>query len=811
MLVTNRVHATLPPVPATLQERCLLAFHPEEKSFWLLGSRQLWRVTRDGAGTLIVDVEPSPRGAVREMLRYNSKREAMVHIGQAKADGPLVVSVFDGATFVPLATKGGAPAAEYDGIVYDVRRSVLVHFHAPRVEGGTVTVRELGDDGTWRAATGSAPCGDEGVLAGWDARSSRAIVLAAGPDRTSKVYAWDGASFTPLADLPVPMSGWPAVMMTAPQTGAFVMLRGAPFESSPGGPVRDGAELWELEGTDKKRAWKKRDAAGLEVFGGAAHDSDRDVTVVFGTWFGPGTHQHTLATYDGEQLVAAGLPVVELEGGSSGGPVRFWGRRNAASEPSERKLQELYRACVLYKCVDGALAQLSHTPGGRILASAAGTFVLTDDGALLQLDGTWSQRAAAHPGYMPRTGATCAIDAAGRILVLCGENRSTGKMVEDGFLFDGEWKPLPAKGLPLLSGGTAVHDAARDAWIVLGGSNRKGKDDRNVYELVAGKWSSYACAANDPKLTKQRWMPTIAGWDEPTRQVFLYALLSDASYKYQQRLFGHRGGGLWQDLGAVESSGPAAAWDSVQRIIVTMGGERTTDLAIGAALDAAPAPLAAPVTKAKKPAKAKEAPAATTKATAHVMSFGAKGEDQFGGPPLGVTALQWPRCASCGVAMQHVLTLHADPARLPLKAHAALSVFVCNSKEACATWSPRSGCNAVLLRSAAHLAETSAAKPPSDGKISPPPFVRGGKIAYEEQVELDPASDDGAPLEAVSKVGGYPVWVQSPDVPACTKCKKPMRFVAQLLEESSDLNFGGGDGYVFCCGKEHEGAFLWQQ
>ena len=38
-----------------------------------------------------------------------------------------------------------------------------------------------------------------------------------------------------------------------------------------------------------------------------------------------------------------------------------------------------------------------------------------------------------------------------------------------------------------------------------------------------------------------------------------------------------------------------------------------------------------------------------------------------------------------------------------------------------------------------------------------------------------------------------------------------MRFVAQLLEESSDLNFGGGDGYVFCCGKEHEGAFLWQQ
>ena len=38
-----------------------------------------------------------------------------------------------------------------------------------------------------------------------------------------------------------------------------------------------------------------------------------------------------------------------------------------------------------------------------------------------------------------------------------------------------------------------------------------------------------------------------------------------------------------------------------------------------------------------------------------------------------------------------------------------------------------------------------------------------------------------------------------------------MRFIAQLMEETAEVTFGGGDGYVFCCAKEHQAKFLWQQ
>lgn len=90
--------------------------------------------------------------------------------------------------------------------------------------------------------------------------------------------------------------------------------------------------------------------------------------------------------------------------------------------------------------------------------------------------------------------------------------------------------------------------------------------------------------------------------------------------------------------------------------------------------------------------------------------------------------------------------------------------------------------------------------------------MRARRIRYREVFEADPAREPGAEdIEATSKVGGYPGWLQGEAVPRCGTCRRPMRFLAQLGELDGQMNFGGGDGYLFCCPSEHQAKFLWQQ
>jgi hypothetical protein len=68
----------------------------------------------------------------------------------------------------------------------------------------------------------------------------------------------------------------------------------------------------------------------------------------------------------------------------------------------------------------------------------------------------------------------------------------------------------------------------------------------------------------------------------------------------------------------------------------------------------------------------------------------------------------------------------------------------------------------------------------------------------------DWALSDGR--ENLSRVGGYPSWIQDAEFPRCAKCSQPMRFVAQLdsglpaADGRATLWAGGGMCYVFWCG-----------
>jgi predicted DNA-binding WGR domain protein len=188
-----------------------------------------------------------------------------------------------------------------------------------------------------------------------------------------------------------------------------------------------------------------------------------------------------------------------------------------------------------------------------------------------------------------------------------------------------------------------------------------------------------------------------------------------------------------------------------------------------------------------------------------------KGEDQFGGMPPGVTEQSWPRCKECERPQQFLFMLHAHPERLPLKEHAAVAVFMCDgelSGGGCATYEPDSGANAVLLLSQKALASPALKQAPGGEKGSPEPLERRG-FSYREKLEREPVDEENSDNNT-DKVGGYPGWLQGAEFQNCRKCRKHMRFVAQLADQG-EINFGdAGEAYLFVCPEEHEGRFLWQ-
>jgi hypothetical protein len=178
------------------------------------------------------------------------------------------------------------------------------------------------------------------------------------------------------------------------------------------------------------------------------------------------------------------------------------------------------------------------------------------------------------------------------------------------------------------------------------------------------------------------------------------------------------------------------------------------------------------------------------------------GEDQWGGVPAGVTAEAWPECQNCLHPMISVITLGSHPQRLPLRRHAGVAVFVCDS--CVESYDPYGGANAALLL-----------RLDATGRLARPPAgIEGEAAVLTKRALVYTAEPDDRDEEALfpNKVAGLAEWVQAPQTPVCRTCQLPMAFVAQLSDEldPDHLNFGYGIGYVFACPDEHDARFLTQ-
>jgi uncharacterized protein YwqG len=199
---------------------------------------------------------------------------------------------------------------------------------------------------------------------------------------------------------------------------------------------------------------------------------------------------------------------------------------------------------------------------------------------------------------------------------------------------------------------------------------------------------------------------------------------------------------------------------------------------------------------------------------------------KFAGAAWLETGKPWPKCRSCKRPMHLLLQLRAGDApedTVQIPASSLLQIFHCGTSECDygdVTHGP--GGTGVLMRVVAEKAGKPTTKVP-DGMALSRRIV--GFAATSELPGADEARASGVrchakdlramrqrgPLDG-TKLGGWPMWIQSPDQPTCRKCDAPMRFVLQLQSEHY-IGVGWGDSglaYVHQCTQHpKELAFSW--
>jgi hypothetical protein len=189
-------------------------------------------------------------------------------------------------------------------------------------------------------------------------------------------------------------------------------------------------------------------------------------------------------------------------------------------------------------------------------------------------------------------------------------------------------------------------------------------------------------------------------------------------------------------------------------------------------------------------------------------------DHRFGGvPSVAATAkFKWPTCKSCRGPMQFLGQL-----RLPERPALAL-LFMCgNEPGMCDEWEPDAGGNFVTIVSAQNLKPV---RPPRGG-VTELETKYGARVLESSEADYGAAHQSWTrdhpdrPRDVLGQLRGDPVWIQNDETPTCSKCGRPMRFLAQL-EEGPDhrtaMNFGGGGcAYAFDCPCDPTVAkMLWQ-
>ncbi len=189
---------------------------------------------------------------------------------------------------------------------------------------------------------------------------------------------------------------------------------------------------------------------------------------------------------------------------------------------------------------------------------------------------------------------------------------------------------------------------------------------------------------------------------------------------------------------------------------------------------------------------------------------------------------RWPRCPGCGAPLQFLFQADFANDAPGLGPFALLTFFYCGD---CMPWqgvSDDAQGFAVRTYLTPDVARAKPAKPPREleGEVVPhavtaslgtafpdaaalPTYLVGALAGFagdeaallEEAARTLPAAPGGA---APATLGGYPVWIQAPDVPVCERCETPMALLVQLPDERGTLGLPCGDGgtlYLFACAK----------
>lgn len=221
-------------------------------------------------------------------------------------------------------------------------------------------------------------------------------------------------------------------------------------------------------------------------------------------------------------------------------------------------------------------------------------------------------------------------------------------------------------------------------------------------------------------------------------------------------------------------------------------------------------------------------------------------EEKFGGYPWGLRQADWPMCKECGAHQTLLAQLAHHPEHLNLGASGRM-LFVFQCTDGCSSWEGGSGCNACFVMDVEELTD-SVTPLPQDAPLPEVEVRILGWLEFEDAVQpeqlpaffdedqhMELAEDVLDAIPSITKLGGAPVWCQSPN-----EAPKDYQFVAQLEESHSifekpqdtewqgysephmpwkqrwtvgEHNFGSGSAYIFLRykpGEKPDGWFFWQ-
>jgi len=180
---------------------------------------------------------------------------------------------------------------------------------------------------------------------------------------------------------------------------------------------------------------------------------------------------------------------------------------------------------------------------------------------------------------------------------------------------------------------------------------------------------------------------------------------------------------------------------------------------------------------------------------------------KFGGLPWLSADESWPACELCEQPMQLFVQINLSELEDKSGNHpfgdGLLQFFHC-SLEAC-------GDKGYEPFPAHQMKQVRIVYPDGVGKVCQlPPFATS--VAIRHVTKWKRVVENDEPIQA-DKVGGEPVWIQSPEYPKCPECDQSMEFILQI-SDGPNLNWAWGDAgaaYIFRCDTHTEKlAMLWQ-